>query len=83
MTRNKKVDVHTAVALLKSGGSLAHIVISDLATSRVPAMDALLPAEHGCIVPDGNIVYDDEHVQYDPDFDDTTWGKPVSFKHLK
>lgn len=80
---NKEISVNSAIDLLKSGGSLDQIIISDLATSKVKVMDALLLAKNGCVVPDGNIVYDDTHIQYDPDFDDLPWGQPVPFKKLK
>lgn len=83
MTKNKKINVHSAIDLLKSGGSIDKMIISDLTTSKVKAMDALLLAENGCVVPDGNIVYDDSDIQYDPDFDEVTWSKPVPFKELK
>jgi hypothetical protein len=83
MATPKKIDVRTAIDLLKSGGNLDKVVITDLPTSKVRAMDALLLAKNGCIVPDGNIVYDDGHVQQDPDFDDTHWGSPIPFKRLK
>ena len=46
-------------------------------------MDALLLAENGLLVPDGNIVYDDADISYDPEFDEVDWGKPRSFKHEK
>lgn len=77
------MNVDSAIELLKSGGSLDQIIIADLETSKVRVMDALLLAQNGCVVPDGNIVYDDDQIQYDPDFDDVTWGKPVSFKKLR
>lgn len=80
---NKEMNVDSAIELLKSGGSLDQIIIADLETSKVRVMDALLLAQNGCVVPDGNIVYDDDQIQYDPDFDDVTWGKPVSFKKLR
>ena len=80
---NQEINVDSAIDLLKSGGSLEHIIISDLATSKVRMMDALLLARNGCVVPDGNIVYDDDQIQYDPDFDDVIWGRPVPFKKLK
>ena len=82
MTMNKKIGIHAAIDLLKSGGNIDKVIISDLTTSKVKAMDALLLAENGCLVPDGNIVYDDDQIQYDSDFDDVTWGKPVPFKSL-
>lgn len=71
---NKKMNTHSAIDLLKSGGTLNEIIISDLTTTKVKMMDALLLAENGCVVPDGNIEYDDDQIQYDPDFDDVTWG---------
>ncbi len=83
MTTNKKVDVHSAIDILKSGGNIDKIIISDLTTSKVQAMDALMLAENGFLVPDGNIVYDDDEIQYDADFDEVTWGKPVPFKTVK
>jgi len=79
---NKELDVDSAINLLKSGGKLDDIIISDLATSKVQMMDALLLARNGYIVPEDNVVYDDAQIQYDPDFDDVAWGQPVPFKKL-
>jgi hypothetical protein len=81
MTKEIKVDA--AIDLLKSGGNLDQITISDLATSKIRMMDALLLARNGYAVPDDNVIYDDNQIKYDPDFDEMTWGKPVSFKKLK
>jgi hypothetical protein len=81
-TMNKELDVDSAINLLKSGGKLDEIIISDLATSKVLMMDALLLARNGYIVPEDNVVYDDAQIQYDPDFDDVAWGQPVPFKKL-
>lgn len=76
-------DDDAAIDLLKSGGNLDKTTISDLTTSKVRMMDALLLARNGYIVPEDNVVYDDTQIQYDPDFDDMTWGKPVPFKKGK
>ena len=59
MTKNKVLPVQSAIDLLKSGGSLDNVVISDLDSSKVNVMDALLLAKNGCLVPDGNIEYND------------------------
>ena len=77
------ITVAEAIVLLRSGAQLGNRVISDLTSSKVKAMDALLLAEHGIVVPDGNIVYDDSDIQYDPDFDEVEWGKPFSFQEKK
>lgn len=79
---NKELNVDAAIDLLKSGRNLDEITISDPATSKVQMMDALLLARNGYVVPEDNVVYDDDQIQYDPDFDDMTWGKPVPFKNL-
>jgi hypothetical protein len=83
MTLTKKIDALSAINLLKSGKNLDNVVISDLETSRIRAMDALLLAKNGYLVPDGNIVYDDNDIAYDPDFDDVEWGQPISFREFK
>lgn len=80
---SKELNVDSAIDLLKSGGNLAEVTISDLTTSKVGMMDALLLARNGYVVPEDNVVYDDDLIQYDPDFDDVIWGKPVPFKKLK
>jgi predicted RNA-binding protein YlqC (UPF0109 family) len=79
----KEINVDAAIDLLKSGGNLEQITISDLATSKTRMMDALLLARNGYTVPDSNVIYDDNQIQYDPDFDEMAWGKPVAFKKLK
>jgi hypothetical protein len=40
-------------------------------------------AENGFVVPDGNIVYQDSDVQYDPEFDDVDWDEPIAFHSMK
>lgn len=80
MTAENKISVEKAIEILKSGGDLGKSIIADLDTSKVKAMDALLLAENGFLVPDGNIVYDDKDIRYDSDFDEVDWGKPVSFE---
>jgi hypothetical protein len=79
----KKIDAHAALNLLKSGGTLEDVVIADLESSNIKVMDALLLAKNGYIVPDGSIVYDDDDIAYDPDFDEEEWGRPISFSQFK
>ena len=76
-------DVSSAINLLKSGGNLDQTIITDLVTAKVKMPDALLLARNGYVIPEDNVVYDDSQIQYDPDFDAVTWGKPVPFKKLK
>ena len=83
MTAKNKITVEEAIALLRSGGDLSRRVITNLDVSKVKAIDALLLAESGLVVPDGNIVYDDNDIRYDPDFDDIDWGEPTPFRKGK
>lgn len=79
---SNSISIKAAIKALKSGKSLKNKTLSDLDTSVVDVMDALLLAEHGILVPEANIVYDDSKIAYDPDFDDAEWGKPVSVKEV-
>jgi len=83
MPTGKKISVEKAIDILRSGGDLGANTISDLETSKVKAMDALILAENGFVVPNGNIVYQDSDIQYDPEFDDVDWGEPVPFHSIK
>lgn len=80
---SKSITTNAAIARLRSGESITNYTLSDLGTSKVNAMDALLLADHGFIVPDGNIVYDDSKVAYDPDFDEGEWSEPLSLKEFE
>lgn len=83
MTTTKKIASHAAINLLKSGRTLEDVVIADLESSKIKVMDALLLAKNGYVVPDGSIVYDDDDIAYDPDFDEEEWQKPISFSQFK
>lgn len=83
MTTDNKISVETAIDILKSGKDLGGRIISNLETSKVSAMDALLLAENGFVVPDINVIYKDSDIEYDPDFDEVDWGNPVPFNQNK
>lgn len=83
MTANHSISVQEAIDILRSGKDLDKIILSDLGNTPVKVIDALLLAENGFVVPDGNIVYDDKDIQYDPDFDEVEWGAPIPFRQFK
>lgn len=70
-----KVKVEQAIAMAKNNESLEGLVIEDLNDTQVRAVDALALAEHGIVLPEQNIYYNDEDVAYDPDFDEVEWSK--------
>jgi hypothetical protein len=83
MTTLHKISVAAAIDLLKAGSSLENKIIADLDSAKISAIDALLLAEHGIVLPDANVVYDDTAVVADPDFEGVKWGKALPFGGLK
>lgn len=70
-----KVKVEQAIAMARNNKSLEGLVIEDLQDTQVRAVDALALAEHGIVLPEQNIYYNDEDIAYDPDFDEVEWSK--------
>lgn len=70
-----KIKTKKAIEMAKENKSLSGILIEDLNEVQVNAKDALALAEHGIIVPEQNLYYDDKDIVYDPDFDETEWSK--------
>ena len=69
------MTIEQAIELAKNNESLEGIVLEDLKETQIKAVDALLLAEHGILIPEQNIYYNDEDIAYDPDFDEVTWSK--------
>lgn len=70
-----KVNVEQAIAMARNNESLKGLVIEDLGDTQVRAVDALVLAEHGILLPEQNIYYNEEDIAYDPDFDEVEWSK--------
>ena len=70
-----KVKVGQAIEMAKNKESLKGLVIEDLGDTQVSAVDALALAEHGIVLPEQNIYYNDDDIAYDPDFDEVEWSK--------
>lgn len=70
-----KVKVKQVIAMARNNESLEGLVIEDLQDTQVRAVDALALAEHGVLLPEQNIYYNDEDIAYDPDFDEVEWSK--------
>lgn len=69
------LKVEQAIAMARNNESLEGLVIEDLKDTQVRAVDALALAEHGVLLPEQNIYYNDEDIAYDPDFDEVEWSK--------
>jgi len=70
-----KVNVKKAIELARNNKSLEGVTIEGLEDTQVKAVDALLLAENGIVIPEQNIFYDDRDIAYDPDFDDVEWSE--------
>ncbi len=70
-----KINIKEAISLARSNQSLEGIVIENLKETQVSSVDALLLAENGILIPEQNIYYNDEDIEYDPEFDEVVWSK--------
>jgi hypothetical protein len=70
-----KVTIEQAIEMAKNEESLEGVVIEHLEDRQVRAVDALALAEHGIVIPEQNIYYNDADIAYDPDFDEVEWSK--------
>lgn len=69
----KQMKTIELIELIRRGGSIEGIVLSDLETQTLGFREAVLLAENGFVVPSGNIVYNDSEIAYDPAQDETEW----------
>ncbi len=73
-----KIGIDEAITMANNGQNLQGVIIEDLNDRQVKAMDALMMARHGIVIPEQNIYYDDSEIAYDEDFDEVKWGsEPV------
>jgi len=70
-----KLKVEQAIERARNNKSLEGVIIEDLKEKQVRAVDALILAEYGIVIPEQNIYYSDEDIAYDPDFDGVKWSK--------
>jgi len=68
-----KLKIEQAIEMARKNQSLEGAVIEDLKETQVRAVDALILAEYGIVIPEQNIYYSDEDIAYDPDFDEVKW----------
>lgn len=70
-----KLKIEQAIEMARKNESLEGVVIEDLKETQVRAVDALILAEYGIVIPEQNIYYSDEDIAYDPDFDEVKWSE--------
>ena len=70
-----KLKIEQAIEMARKNKSLEGVIIEDLNETQVRAVDALILAEYGIVIPEQNIYYSDEDIAYDPDFDEVKWSE--------
>lgn len=68
-----KVTIEQVIAMARKNDSLQGVIIKDLQETQVRAVDALLLAENGIVLPEQNIYYNDADIAYDAEFDAVEW----------
>lgn len=62
-----KLKIEQAIERARKKQSLEGVVIEDLKETQVRAVDALILAEYGIVIPEQNIYYSDDDIAYDPE----------------
>jgi hypothetical protein len=68
----KVLTVKEAVERVNSGENLAGVVLDEESSQQVNVRDAMVLSNGGIVVPEQNIYYDDDDIQYDEDIDELT-----------
>ncbi|MBL7780514.1 MAG: hypothetical protein JNM22_04795 [Saprospiraceae bacterium] len=66
----KILTVKEAVEWVNSGNNLKGVVLEEDTIQQVNVRDALVLARGGIVIPEKNIYYNDNEIEYDEDIDD-------------
>lgn len=64
------LTVKEAVQRVKSGGNLEGVVLDESTIKQVNVRDAMVLSRGGIVIPEQNIYYKDEEIEYDEDIDE-------------
>jgi len=68
----KVLTIKEAVERINNGGNLEGIVLDESTMKQVNVRDAMVLSRGGVVIPDQNIYYNDEDIEYDEDIDELT-----------
>jgi len=68
----KVLTVKQAVARVNSGENLEGVVLEEDSIRQVNVRDAMVLSRGGIVIPEQNIYYDDNDIEYDEDIDELT-----------
>ncbi|MCB0561950.1 MAG: hypothetical protein H6573_13015 [Lewinellaceae bacterium] len=66
----KVLTVKEAVERVNRGGNLEGVVLDESTTQQVNIRDAMVLSRGGIVIPEQNIYYKDEEIEYDEDIDE-------------
>lgn len=64
------LTVKEAVERVNSGGNLKGVVLDERTIQQVNVRDAMVLSRGGIVIPEQNIYYDDNEIEYDEEIDD-------------
>ena len=74
----KVLTVEEAVEKVNKGESLKGYVLDQATTSQVNVRDAMVLNTGGIVIPEENLFYDDDEIEYDEDIDELLIGKEIT-----
>ena len=66
----KVLTVKEAVEWVNNGGDLEGVVLDESTTKQVNVRDAMVLSRGGIVIPEQNIYYKDEEIEYDEEIDE-------------
>lgn len=72
------LTVEEAVARVQNGQNLEGVVLEENSIKQVNVRDAMVLSEGGMVIPEQNVYYDDEDIEYDEDIDDLVITKEIT-----
>ena len=66
----KILTIEEAVERVNQGGNLEGVVLDEKTIKQVNVRDAMVLSRGGIVIPEENIYYDDEGIEYDEDIDE-------------
>lgn len=66
------LTVKEAIERVNSGGNLEGVVLDEKTMQQVNVRDAMILSRGGIVIPEQNIYYNDEDIEYDEDIDELT-----------
>lgn len=64
------LTVKEAIERINKGGNLKGVVLDERTITQVNVRDAMVLSRGGIVIPEQNIYYDDEEIEYDEDIDE-------------